>query len=276
MSIYSMKEIMAHNFDRIINRTKTNSVKHDTAVQHDKPLGILPLWVADMDFPAPTAVIRALEEKVRHGIFGYSQSLGNDIRPVLQWMERYFNWQAQAGWLVQTPGVVFAIATAIRAFTGPGQSIMVQQPVYYPFSSLIVNNRRNLVVNPLSLRNGSYTIDFDDFEAQIKRHDVKIFILCNPHNPVGRVWTAEELTRLGDVCRQQGVLVISDEVHQDFIWPGHLHRVFAGIKSEFNDITITCTAPSKTFNLAGLQLSNIFIANERLRVAFTDEMQRAG
>ncbi|MGL6014717.1 MAG: MalY/PatB family protein, partial [Selenomonadaceae bacterium] len=178
--------------------------------------------------------------------------------------------------LVRTPGVVFAIATAIRSFTAKGDSVLIQRPVYYPFSLTIESNGRQLVNSPLVYKNGRYEIDFVDFEQKIIDNNVKLFLLCSPHNPVGRVWTKDELLRLGDICLKHKVIVVADEIHQDFTYPGHTHYVFASLKEQYKDITITCTAPSKTFNLAGLQISHIFIANEDLRRRFKKELWRTG
>jgi cystathionine beta-lyase len=179
-------------------------------------------------------------------------------------------------WLIKTPGVVFAIATAIRALTLSGDCVLIQPPVYYPFSDIILRNHRVLVENPLIFSNGHYEIDFEGFERSIENHNVKLFLLCNPHNPVGRVWTKAELTRLGDICLKNGVIVASDEIHQDFVYPGFTHSMFAGLKPEFQKITITLTAPTKTFNLAGLQISNILIADKNLRRLFIEELAASG
>lgn len=267
---------MAYNFDEMIERNNTDSLKYDFAAHRGKPDDLLPLWVADMDFRTPPCVVDALTQKSAHGIFGYSESR-EDYFDVLQgWFSRRFNWQIRPDWLIKTPGVVFAICTAIRALTQEGDAVLIQQPVYYPFTEAIEVNRRKLIVNELIFDRSGYKIDFDDFEQKIVRHSVKLFILCSPHNPVGRVWTKEELVRMGDICVQHGVTVISDEIHADFIYPGNTHIVFAGLKPEFEDITVTCTAPSKTFNLAGLQISNIFAANRTRRSRIRQELNRSG
>ncbi|MBC3804430.1 putative C-S lyase [Acetobacterium fimetarium] len=267
---------MRYNFNEIIKRDNTNSIKFDFAGQCGKPEGLLPLWVADMDFKTPEPVVEALVEKSRHGIFGYSES-GPDYFSILKdWFKTNFDWHIQPDWLVKTPGVVFAIAKAVQSLTQKDDSVIIQQPVYYPFAEIIRKNERNLVVNQLVYKNGRYTIDYDDFENRIVKNDVKLFVLCNPHNPVGRVWTKEELIRLGDICLKHGVTVVADEIHQDFIYPGHQHLVFAALKPAFLGMTITCTAPSKTFNLAGLQVSNIFIENSEMRHRFIGEMNKCG
>lgn len=267
---------MKYDFDELIDRRNTDSIKYDFAKKRGKPEGVLPLWVADMDFRTPPCVIDALVEKSRHGIFGYSQT-GNDYYEALRnWFSMQFDWNIQPEWLVKTPGVVFAICMAIRAFTDEGDAVLIQQPVYYPFSESVLVNRRKLVINQLVYSQGRYLIDFPDFEDKIIKNNVKLFILCSPHNPVGRVWTREELEKLGYICLKHGVIVVSDEIHADFTYPGHRHMVFAGVKPEFTDITVTCTAPTKTFNLAGLQISNIFIADRDMRRKFRTEITRSG
>ena len=264
------------NFDEMILRKDTDSIKYDFAAQRGMPDDLLPLWVADMDFRTPPCIVNALTEKSLHGIFGYSESSDVYFEVLQDWFSRRFGWPVQSEWLVKTPGVVFAICTAIRALTQEGDAVLIQPPVYYPFSESIRLNNRRLVVNELSCNGDAYSINFDDFEQKIAQNDVKLFILCSPHNPVGRVWTRDELTRMGDICLRHGVIVVSDEIHADFVYPGYEHLVFANLKPEFADIAITCTAPSKTFNLAGLQISNIFIANRGLRGHFRREIARCG
>jgi len=267
---------MNYDFDEIIDRKNTDSIKYDFAVQRGKPEGILPLWVADMDFKAPPCVIEALISKSEHGIFGYSESSRDYFQVLEKWFSDCFDWHIHPSWLIKTPGVVFAISAAIRALTNEGDSVLIQQPVYYPFAECILENKRRLVVNQLVYEHCRYHIDFDDIEAKIAKNHVKIFILCNPHNPVGRVWTKEELIRLGEICLRHGVIVISDEIHADFIYPDYKHVVFANLKPAFSDITITCTAPTKTFNLAGLQISNIFVSNRDLKNRVKKEISASG
>ena len=267
---------MKYDFNQLIDRKGTNSLKHDFAVKRGKPEDALPLWVADMDFMTAPAVIEALIKASRFGIFGYTETDLSYFETLHRWFWEYFHWNTDISWLVKTPGVVFAICTAVRAFTDPGDAILIQRPVYYPFTNAILDNDRALVNNPLINRNGHYEIDLEDFEAKIRDNGVKLFILCNPHNPAGRVWSRRELTAMGDICVKYKVKVVSDEIHEDFIYPGFQHTVFADLKPEFADLTITCTAPSKTFNLAGLQVSNIFISNRELRRAFRGERDHAG
>lgn len=264
------------DFDTIIDRKNTDCLKYDFAKRREMPEDVLPLWVADMDFKTSSYVEDALAERARHGIFGYSESQTPYFEIVRDWMKRHHDWEVKEPWLIKTPGVVFALAMAVKAYTEPGDGVLIQSPVYYPFSEVIEDNGRRIVSNTLVLgEDHKYHIDFEDFERQIKENQIKLFFLCNPHNPVGRVWTTEELTRLGDICLKYQVTVVSDEIHSDFIFRGR-HQVFADLKREYADITVTCTAPSKTFNLAGLLLSNIFISNRELRHKFRQQVNAAG
>ncbi len=267
---------MNYDFDTVIDRRGTNSLKYDFALERGKPEDILPLWVADMDFRTAPPILRRLEETVRHGIFGYTETKEDYFEAVEGWYRRYFDWEIKKGWLVKTPGVVYAIAAAVRALTKEGDAVLLQQPVYYPFGETISENGRRLVNSPLRLVNGRYEIDFEDLEEKIARNRVKLFLLCSPHNPVGRVWEKWELLRLGEICLRHGVFVVSDEIHSDFVWPGRRHCVFASLSEELADITITCTSPSKTFNLAGLQVSNIVISNRELRSRFRRAIAQSG
>lgn len=264
------------DFDTIIDRKNTDCLKYDFAKRRGMPEDVLPLWVADMDFKTSSYVEDALAERARHGIFGYSESQTPYFEIVRDWMKRHHDWEVKEPWLIKTPGVVFALAMAVKAYTEPEDGVLIQSPVYYPFSEVIEDNGRRIVSNTLVLgEDHKYHIDFEDFERQIKENQIKLFFLCNPHNPVGRVWTTEELTRLGDICLKYQVTVVSDEIHSDFIFRGR-HQVFADLKREYADITVTCTAPSKTFNLAGLLLSNIFISNRELRHKFRQQVNAAG
>lgn len=266
------------DFDKVVNRKGTKSLKYDFAVKRGYPEDVLPLWVADMDFPTSSYVEDALVNVARHNIYGYSNTQEGDgfFEAVSGWMKRHHDFEVEREWHVKTPGVTFAIAHAIRALTKPGDAVIIQQPVYYPFSSIIRENKRKLVSSDLVIdEEGSYHMDFEDFEKRIAENDVKLFILCSPHNPVGRVWTKNELITVGDICSRHGVYVFSDEIHFDFIWKGP-HHVFQDLKEEYKDFTITATAPSKTFNLAGLQQSNIFIPNESIRRKFKAEISATG
>lgn len=264
------------DFDRIIDRKNTRCLKYDFAVKRGMPEDVLPLWVADMDFETSSYIEDALTERVKEGIFGYSDVQTPYFEIIRDWMIRHHDWEPQEKWLIKTPGVVFALAMAVKAYTDPGDKVLLQQPVYYPFSEVITDNGREVVSNDLVLTvDGTYKIDFADFEQKIIANGIKLFLLCSPHNPVGRVWTKEELEKIGDICVKHGVTVVSDEIHNDFIWEG-THTVFAGIKKEFADISVTCTSPSKTFNLASMLISNIFIPDQILRRKFRKEMDRAG
>ena len=264
------------DFDRIIDRKNTRCLKYDFAVKRGMPEDVLPLWVADMDFETSSYIEDALTERVKEGIFGYSDVQTPYFEIIRDWMIRHHDWKPQEKWLIKTPGVVFALAMAVKAYTDPGDKVLLQQPVYYPFSEVITDNGREVVSNDLVLtEEGTYKIDFTDFEQKIIANGIKLFLLCSPHNPVGRVWTREELETIGDICVKHGVMVVSDEIHNDFIWEG-THTVFAGIKKEFADISVTCTSPSKTFNLASMLISNIFIPDQTLRRKFRKEMDRAG
>lgn len=267
---------MQFDFDTVVDRKGTNSLKYDFAKERGREEGVLPLWVADMDFRTAPSILKKLEETVQHGIFGYSEGKEDYYDAVERWYKKHFDWEIQKDWLIKTPGVVFAIAAAIRAFTKEGDAVMLQKPVYYPFGEAIKNNKRVLINNSLKLVDGHYEMDFEDFEDKIIQHEVKLFLLCSPHNPVGRVWKEWELRKIGNICLKHGVLVISDEIHGDFTYPGHKHHVFASLAPEYADITVTCTSPSKTFNLAGLQVSNIFIPNPGLRRAFRKEIAAVG
>ena len=267
---------MPTNFDEIIDRKNTSCLKYDFAAERGYPADILPFWVADMDFRAPASVITALKERADHGVFGYTQ-VKDDYFTVLQnWFQTRHNWTIERRDLIVTPGVVFAVAAAIRTFTNPNDSVLIQPPVYYPFANMIRQNDRTLIDNPLHLRNGHYEIDFEDFEQKIVAHKIKLFILCSPHNPVGRVWTRAELEQLAAICLRHNVIVVADEIHEEFVRPGFRHIPFASLSEETAAITLTCTSPSKTFNLAGLQISNIFIRNEELRRRFKEELSRTG
>ena len=264
------------DFDKITDRRNTDCLKYDFAVKRNMPADVLPLWVADMDFPTSSYIVDALTERVQHGIYGYSDVQTPYFESVRNWMISQHNWDVKERWLVKTPGVVFALAMAVKAYTNVGDAILLQLPVYYPFTEVIKDNNRRVISSDLYLGDDNrYHIDFQDFEKKIIEENVKLFFLCNPHNPVSRVWSEDELTRLGDICVKHNVIVVSDEIHSDFTWDIK-HTVFADIKKEFENISITCTAPSKTFNLAGLLVSNIFIPDRKLRQQFRKQLDAAG
>ena len=264
------------DFDTVIDRRDTKSLKYDFAVSRGRPKDVLPLWVADMDFKTSSYIIEVLEDTVKHGIFGYSESDEEYFNVVSSWMKRRYDWDVKENWLIKTPGIVYALAMAVRAYTEEGDAVLIQQPVYYPFSEVVEDNKRRLVINELvQHEDGKYYIDYEDFEKKIVSENVKLFILCNPHNPVGRVWTKEELATIGDICLKHNVIVVSDEIHADFVF-ARKHTVFANVKEEYKDISIVCTSPSKTFNIAGLQVSHIFIANDELRKSFVEQVNGTG
>lgn len=264
------------DFDSVIERRNTRSLKYDFAAERGRSEDILPMWVADMDFKTSSYIEDALAERVREGVFGYSEVKTPYFETVRDWMVRRHGWQPQEEWLVKTPGVVTALAMAVKAYTEPGDAVLIQLPVYYPFAEVIEDNGRRVVSNTLYRgEDNRYHMDLADFEQKIVQNKVKLFLLCNPHNPVGRVWTREELIRLGDLCMKHGVIVVSDEIHEDFVFQGK-HQVFAGLKKEYEDRCIVCTSPSKTFNLATMVLSNIFIPNRDLRKRFRKQLDAAG
>lgn len=264
------------DFDTIRDRKGTDCLKYDFAKRRGLPEDVLPLWVADMDFQTSSYVEDAVIERTKQAIFGYTETQEDYFAAVAGWMKRHHNWEIKPNWMIKTPGVVFALAMAVKAYTEENDAVLIQQPVYYPFSEVIRDNGRVVVSSDLYLgEDNRYHIDFADFEEKIIAHDIKLFLLCNPHNPSGRVFTEEELTRLGDICLKHGVTVVSDEIHNDFVFSG-THHVFASVKKEYEDICVICTSPSKTFNLAGMLVSNIFIPNAKLRAKFKHEVDAAG
>ncbi len=264
------------DFDRVINRKNTRCLKYDFAKRRGMPEDVLPLWVADMDFETSSYIEDALIARAKEGIFGYSEVQTPYFEIVKDWMKRHHGWEPKEQWLVKTPGVVFALAMAVKAYTNPGDGVLIQLPVYYPFSEVIRDNGRKVVSNTLYLgEDNRYHIDFEDFEQKIIKENIRLFFLCSPHNPVGRVWTREELEKMGDICLKHGVLVVSDEIHQDFVFSGK-HLVFASLKPEYEKISIVCTSPSKTFNLASMMMSNIFIPDREIRHKFKKELDAAG
>jgi cystathionine beta-lyase len=279
---------MPTNFDIEIDRRHTGSVKWEFVIDSEDPSKksrtdacfgsnrILPMWVADMDFPSPEPVVKALQERARHGIFGYTQPDQAYLEAVTGWMKKRHAWPVEESWIVTTQGVVPALHLLVRALTQPGDKILIQQPVYYPFFSAIEKNGCRIVSNSLVLAEGQYHMDYDDLESKTADPDVKLAILCSPHNPVGRVWTREELHRFGHICLRNHVRVISDEIHGDLVYPGVTFCPFSMADSVFQENSIVCTAPSKTFNLAGLQTSNIFIPDRKIRQKFKESLLSNG
>ena len=264
------------NFDEVIERRNTDSLKFDFAKQRGMPEDVLPLWVADMDFKTSSIVLDKIKERVEHGIFGYTETGDNYFDALYSWLDKNHNFKIEKRWVVKTPGVVFAIASAIKAFTNEGDAVLIEQPVYYPFSGVIRDNKRRVVSNDLVLTGEKYQIDFDDFERKIVENKVKLFVLCNPHNPVGRVWTRSELVRLIDICIKHDVIIFSDEIHADFTYEGYTHIPLINADERIKDHCIIATAPTKTFNLAGLQISNIIIPGEEIRRKFIKDVDAVG
>ena len=252
---------MKYNFDEQVPRRGTCSYKWDSAKNED----VLPMWVADMDFRTAPAIVDALRQRVEHGIFGYTRVPDSYYKAVTDWFVRRHGWAIRREWIIYTSGVVPALSAIIKALTQPGDRVLVQTPVYNCFFSSIRNNGCGMIANPLIYRNGTYQIDFADLEQKAADPSVKVLLLCNPHNPAGRVWTKQELTRIGDICIRNNVWVVADEIHCELVFPGHTYIPFASISQEFLMHSVTCTSPSKAFNLAGLQIANIISADTDIR-----------
>jgi len=232
------------------------------------------MWVADMDFKSPPEIKEALIKRASHNVYGYSMPLDSYYLSVIKWHKNRHNSNINKEWIVITPGIVFAINAIIQTFSQKNDAILVQKPVYYPFFNSIKTNQRKVINNPLKYKNNLYSIDFNDFEQKIYNNKVKLFILSNPHNPVGRVWTEEELTEIVRICKKYNVLIISDEIHQDIVYSGYKHIPLTNI-SDYKNIII-CSSPSKTFNLAGLQISNIIIPDSKLREQLKNTLNKIG
>ena len=279
---------MKYALENEINRKGTNCVKWEFIQGGDDllhweytdecfgPNRILPLWVADMDFRCPEPVVKAILARAEHGIYGYTAPTDAFYQAVVGWMNRRHGWEIEPGWICTSPGVVPALNMLVRTFISPGDKVLIQPPVYYPFYGAIENNGGELVTNPLDFTQDGYRMDFTDLEEKAKDPAVRMAILCSPHNPVGRVWTREELLRFGEICLENDVLVVSDEIHADLIYKGVVFTPFAKINDDFAHHSIVCTSPSKTFNLAGLQTSCIIIPNKELRNKFQKTLQSNG
>jgi cystathionine beta-lyase len=255
---------MKYDFDKRIDRTNKASYKWD---QSEKLFGrsdILPLWVADMDFEAPKEVVEAITQRAELGIYGYTIRTQSFYDAIIGWLSRRHQWKISQEWITSSPGVVPALSLIVQTFTEPGEGIILQSPVYYPFYDIIKMNGRTVVDNPLILEDGHYSIDFELLEQQAQ-DGAKMLLLCSPHNPGGRVWKREELKRIGDICLKYNVLVVADEIHQDLVFSGHKHVPFASLSESFAQISVTCIAVSKTFNLAGIQAASVIIPNEEIR-----------
>lgn len=266
---------MKYDFDRVIDRRDTACEKYSFLKKHGLDEDVLPMWVADMDFETVPEIKERLRQITEHGIYGYTGRTDAYNEAVISWFSRRFQWKIEDRWIISTPGVVFALATAVRTYTEPGDGILIQQPVYYPFERVISRNGRVPVISRLIGGTEQYEMDFIDMERKIREQNVKMMILCSPHNPVGRVWKKEELEQLGTLCETYGVTVVVDEIHCDFVRKGYKHVPF-GTLEHFGKKAVICTAPSKTFNLAGLQASNIIIADPVLRRKFVTELNAQG
>lgn len=262
-------------FNEVISRKNTRSVKWDMAGKVFQSEDVLPMWVADMDFQAPKEVNEALIKRAEHGIYGYTV-IDDDVKnAVVNWLSDRHQWTIQPEWLTFSPGVVSSLHMAIEAFTEPGDKILIQTPVYTPFYTVIKAHGREMVKNPLIEKDQYFTIDFDDFEEKLKT-GVKAFILCSPHNPVGRVWKKEELEEIARLCLKYDVMIFSDEIHADLVFPGEKHTPIASLSDEVLENTITCMAPSKTFNLAGLEASYVIAANAEKRKKLKNQFLKSG
>jgi cysteine-S-conjugate beta-lyase len=262
---------MHYNFDEVVNRTETASVKYDLCKWVFGRKDVIPLWVADMDFRTPPFIMDALRKRMDHDILGYTYITPSFYESIIQWNLRRHQWQVKKDWISFSPGIVPAINLLIMAFTKPGDRIVIQPPVYFPFFTAIKNHNRALVENPLKEENGSYAIDFDDLERKTEA-STRMLILSNPHNPTGNVWSPEILRKVADLCLKKNILLVSDEIHSDLLFPGQKHTPVARISSEIAENTITCMSASKTFNLAGLSTAYLIIPNVKLRQQYEETL----
>ncbi|WP_079478369.1 MalY/PatB family protein [Halobacillus salinus] len=265
-----------NRFNQVTPRKGTRSVKWDLVKQMYQDEEVLPMWVADMDFQTPQAVADTLKERVDHGIFGYTWPDEEVKGQIKNWLQKRHQWDIEAPWITYSPGVIPSLHMIIQSLTDIADHVLIQTPVYPPFYSVVRSHGRHIVKNPLQYENGTYTIDFEDFEKKIKDHNVQAFILCNPHNPVGRVWTDEELTKMKDICVKHDVLIISDEIHADLIYKDYKHIPLASLSEDAKTQTVTCLSPTKTFNLAGLQASYVVTADANKRKRLDKQFQNQG
>ncbi|MEK4359645.1 PatB family C-S lyase [Paenibacillus sp. FSL M7-1455] len=261
------------NFDKPISRHMTGCEKWDGMKHIFGTADALPMWVADMDFESPPSVISALKERVEHGVFGYTMQTDEYKGAVAGWMKERHGWEIDTDWIVFCPGVVPALSFAVQAFTAPGDKVVIQPPVYPPFHSVVEEHGRELVINPLRSENGHYSMDLKGLEEILQGGQIKMLILCSPHNPVGRVWTREELEALVTLCVRHDVLIVSDEIHADLVFEAKAHTPIALISEDAKKRSIICTSPSKTFNIAGLNTSNIIIPDPDIRSAFQSALR---
>ncbi len=266
---------MNYDFDTIIKRSGTKSVKWDSAEKRVGVKDVLPMWIADMDFQAPKPIIDALRERVDHGVYGYTEKPDSYYEAVISWQKRRFKWNIKREWIVFTPGVVMALCMAIQTFTLPGDKVIIQPPVYYPFFEIIEDNNRVVLNNPLTIKDNRYVMDLEQLEKAIDEK-TKMMILCSPHNPTGRVWNKEELLRLSKICQKNGIILISDEIHADLVMQGHTHIPTASISDEMANFVVTCNAPTKTFNLAGLEVAYAILPDKKLRHLLRTTLNQSG
>ena len=264
---------MHYDFDTIVDRRGSASIKWDNSKRFTGLENLLPLWVADMDFPACEELIEALKHRAGHGIFGYTLEPESYYQAVIDWMERRHNWEIRRDWMLAAPGVVPSLNLALLAYSEVGDGVIIQPPVYHPFKESIINNERRVVENPLRLEGERYTMDFDQLEDTIDQR-TRLLVLCSPHNPVSRVWSRPELERLVQICRQRHIIILSDEIHHDLIMPGGRHTPTAALSEQAAEVTVTLTSATKTFNLAGLGCSLVIASNPQLRKRYQNTQRR--
>lgn len=264
---------MHYNFDEVIDRSENYAAKFQEADLHYGTNNVIPLWIADMDFKTAQPIIEAIHKRADQGIFGYTYRPEEYFKAIANWQKKRNGYMPDIAKMAFTPGVVPGMRLLINLFTKEDDKIIIQQPVYHPFADVVENTGRQLLVNTLKSEKGYYTMDYEDFEEKAKK-GARYFILCNPHNPVGRVWTKEELKRVGDICVKYGIEIISDEIHSDLILDGHKHTVMASVSKEIEKLTITCIAPSKTFNLAGLQSATMIFNKEETKNIYISELKK--
>ena len=266
---------MKYNFDEIIDRRGTDCLKYDFGMKRKGRNDLLPMWVADMDFKLPDEILADLHKRIDHGIFGYTDPLDDYFEALNYWFKTRYGYTVEPEWVTLGAGLVYGVHVSVQAFTQPGDAVMVMQPVYYPFSEAIKQNGRKLVNCQLKY-DGAYSIDFEKMEKQVKEENVKVLIFCSPHNPVGRVWTKEELTKVADICLENSVILMIDEIHCDFIFPGHEFTSIMNLDEKYRKIFALYSSPGKTFNVAGLQSANIIIPDPELRAKFKKGNTSAG
>ncbi len=266
---------MTYYFDKIISRRNTNSEKWDMLLNVFGNSDVLPLWVADMDFEAPPEISQSIKQRAEHSVYGYTAIPDSCYEAILNWLKNRHGWQVDREWISFSHGVIPSLCAAIMAFTKPGDGILIQSPVYPPFFRIVQNNGRRLVNNQLRCHEGKYTIDFDTLQKQLSE-GVKMMILCSPHNPVGRVWSRDELNKIGELCLKYNVILVSDEIHSDIIYPNAKHTPIGSVSEELAQISVTCIAPSKTFNIPGLGISSVIIPNSKLSDIYNKTVSNLG